>query len=312
MRATKLKLSAVPKEQMLINIQNIHIQSVKTLSNQDVYTDILRLDLIHPVISGNKWFKLQYYLAEAMRAKASKLASFGGAYSNHIVALALAGKEAGIPTIGFIRGDDDTALSPTLKEAVSYGMKLQFVNRTDYRDKQQIQDTYHQSGWYWIPEGGYGSLGAKGAADILHLQDTSSYTHIICAVGTGTMMAGLRMSANPAQEIIGISVLKNHFSITKEIEQIIKLSPKKNSYFQCLHGYDWGGYAKHPPELLSFMQQFWLAEKIPTDFVYTAKMLYAVHDLIQKGFFTSGSRLLLIHSGGLQGNRSLPPHILPF
>lgn len=312
MRATKLKLSAVPKEQMLINIQNIHIQSVKTLTNQDVHTDILRLDLIHPVISGNKWFKLQYYLDEAITAKATKLASFGGAYSNHIVALALAGKEAGIPTVGFIRGDADTALSPTLKEAISYGMELQFVNRTDYRDKQQIQDAYHQSGWYWIPEGGYGLLGAKGAADILHIQDTSSYTHIICATGTGTMMAGLKIGAKPSQEIIGISVLKNHFSITEEIEQLISQVPEKKSSFQCLHGYDWGGYAKHPPELLSFMQQFWLAEKIPTDFVYTAKMIYAVHDLIQKGFFTSGSRLLLIHSGGLQGNRSLPPQFLPF
>ena len=312
MRATKLKLSAVPKEQMLINIQNIHIQSVKTLSNQDVHTDILRLDLIHPVISGNKWFKLKYYLDEAITAKACKLASFGGAYSNHIIALALTGKEAGIPTIGFIRGDADTALSPTLKEAVSYGMELQFINRSDYRHRQQIQDSYHQSGWYWIPEGGYGLLGAKGAADILNIQDTSSYTHIICALGTGTMMAGLNMSAEPSQEIIGISVLSNHFSIKEEIEQIISQMPEKKSNFQCLHGYDWGGYAKHPAELLSFMQQFWWAEKIPTDFVYTAKMIYAVHDLIEKRFFTSGSRLLLIHSGGLQGNRSLSPQILPF
>lgn len=312
MRATKLKLSAVPKEQMLINIQNIHIQSVKTLSNQDVHTDILRLDLVHPVISGNKWFKLQYYLNEAVTAKANKLASFGGTYSNHIVALALAGKEAGIPTIGFIRGEGNTGLSPTLTEAVSYGMELQFINRTDYRNKQQIQDSYHQSGWYWIPEGGYGLLGAKGAADILNIMDTSSYTHIICAVGTGTMMAGLNMSTKPSQEIIGISVLKNHFSITEEIEQIISQVPEKKPSFQCLHGYDWGGYAKHPSELLSFMQQFWLAEKLPTDFVYTAKMIYAVNDLIEKRFFTSGSRLLLIHSGGLQGNRSLPPDILPF
>jgi 1-aminocyclopropane-1-carboxylate deaminase len=312
LRATKLKLSAVPKEQMLINIQNIHIQSVQTLSTQDVHTDILRLDLIHPVISGNKWFKLKYYLDEAITTKACKLASFGGAYSNHIVALAFAGKEAGIPTTGFIRGDADTALSPTLKEAVSYGMELQFINRSDYRDKQQIQDSYHQSGWYWIPEGGYGLLGAKGAADILNIQDTSSYTHIICALGTGTMMAGLNMSAEPSQEIIGISVLRNHFNIKEEIEQMISQVSEKKSNFQCLHGYDWGGYAKHPSELLSFMKQFWLAEKIPTDFVYTAKMIYAVHDLIEKGFFTSGSRLLLIHSGGLQGNRSLSPQILPF
>jgi 1-aminocyclopropane-1-carboxylate deaminase len=312
LRGTKLKLSAVPKEQMLINIQNIHIQSVKSLSDQGIQTDILRLDLIHPVISGNKWFKLKYYLDEAIAANASKLASFGGAYSNHIVAMALAGKQSGIPTIGFIRGDDNTSVSPTLEEAVSYGMKLQFINRTDYRDKKQIQDTYHQSGWYWIPEGGYGLLGAKGAADILHVLDTSSYSHIICAVGTGTMMAGLIIGAKPSQEIIGISVLKNHFSITKEIEQLIDLSPEKKPAFQCLHGYDWGGYAKHTPDLLSFMQQFWLAEKIPSDFVYIAKMIYAAHDLIQKNFFPAGSRLLLIHSGGLQGNRSLAPDILPF
>lgn len=311
MNGTKLKLSAVPKEQMLINIQNIHIQSVKSLSDQDIQTDILRLDLLHPVISGNKWFKLKYYLNEALAANAGKLASFGGAYSNHIVAMALAGKLYGIPTIGFIRGDDNTS-SPTLKEAISYGMELQFVNRADYRNKKQIEDTYHQSGWYWIPEGGYGLLGVKGATDILHALDTSSYSHIICAVGTGTMMAGLIIGAKPSQEIIGISVLKNHFSIAREIEQLINLSTEKKPAFQCLHGYDWGGYAKHTPELLSFMHRFWFDEKIPTDFVYTAKMIHATNDLIQKDFFPAGSRLLLIHSGGLQGNRSLPPHILPF
>ncbi|MEN9297851.1 MAG: hypothetical protein RLZZ429_164 [Bacteroidota bacterium] len=312
MRGTKLKLSAVPKEQMLINIQNIHIQSVKMLSHQGIQTDMLRLDLIHSVISGNKWFKLKYYLTEALTVNATKLASFGGAYSNHIVALALAGKEAGIPTVGFIRGDADTPLSPTLEEAISYGMELQFISRTAYRDKKQIQDRYHQSGWYWIPEGGYGSLGAKGAADILHLHDTNSYSHILCAVGTGTMMAGLINGANALQEIIGISVLKHHFSITKEIGQLIDLSSGKKPAFQCLHGYDWGGYAKHTPELLSFMRQLWQSEKIPTDFVYTAKLTYAIHDLIEKKFFPTGSRLLLIHSGGLQGNRSLPSHILPF
>ncbi len=312
MNGTKLKLSAVPKEQMLINIQNIHIQSVKSLSDQGVQTDILRLDLIHPVISGNKWFKLKYYLDEALTASAGKLASFGGAYSNHIVAMALAGKQSGIPTIGFIRGDGDTSLSPTLEEAISYGMELQFINRTDYRDKKQIQDSFHQPGWYWIPEGGYGLLGAKGAADILHALDTSSYSHIICAVGTGTMMAGLIIGAKPSQEIIGISVLKNHFSITKEIGQLIDLSSGKKPAFQCLHGYDWGGYAKHTPELLSFMRQLWQSEKIPADFVYTAKLTYAIHDLIEKKFFPTGSRLLLIHSGGLQGNRSLASDILPF
>lgn len=312
MRATKLKLSAVRKEQMLINIENIHIQSVKTLSFNDVETDILRLDLIHPVISGNKWFKLKYYLDEAIRNKASRLVSFGGAYSNHIVALALAGQQAGIPTTGFIRGDAFTDLSPTLQEAVSYGMELRFINRSDYRFKDQLQASYHQSGWYWIPEGGYGSLGAKGAADILRIHDTSSYTHIICATGTGTMMAGLIRGAESTQQIMGISVLKNHLSIKQEIQALLEDQSNSLTSFECIHRYDWGGYAKHQPELLKFMKDFWDQEKISTDFVYTAKMIYAAKDLIQKDYFDPGSKLLLIHSGGLQGNRSLPANTLPF
>ncbi len=297
---------------MLINIENIHIQSVKTLSFNEVDTDILRLDLIHPVISGNKWFKLQYYLKEAISMKCSRLVSFGGAYSNHIVALALAGQQVGIPTTGFIRGDAHTDLSPTLREAIGYGMELQFVNRSDYRFKDQIKASYHQSGWYWIPEGGYGILGAKGAADILHIHDTTKYTHIICATGTGTMIAGLILGAQPNQQILGISALKNHLSITEEIEALINKPTSSFPPFHCIHGYDWGGYGKYQPDLLYFMQDFWNQEQIPTDFVYTAKMIYATKNLIQKKYFTPGSRLLLIHSGGLQGNRSLPPHILPF
>jgi len=297
---------------MLIKIENIHIQSVKTLSFNDIQTDILRLDLIHPVISGNKWFKLQYYLQEAIQMQSERLVSFGGTYSNHIVALAFAGQQAGIPTTGFIRGDIQTDVSPTLKEAMSYGMELQFVNRTDYRLKNQLQKSYHQPGWYWIPEGGYGLLGAKGAADILRLHDTSSYTHIICATGTGTMMAGLILSAQSTQQIIGISVLKNHLSITQEIQTLLQEQENNLPSFQCIHGYDWGGYAKHQPNLLSFMQDLWHEEQMPTDFVYTAKMIYATKTLIQKDHFAPGSRLLLIHSGGLQGNRSLPSHILPF
>lgn len=312
MKATKLKLSAVRKEQMLINIENIHIQSVKTLSFNDVETDLLRLDLIHPVISGNKWFKLKYYLDEAIRMKASRLVSFGGAYSNHIVALAFTGQQAGILTTGLIRGDRSTDLSPTLQEAMSYGMDIQFINRTDYRFKDQLQKFYHQPGWYWIPEGGHGLLGAKGATDILRLHHTSSYTHIICATGTGTMMAGLIRGAESTQQIIGISVLKNHLSIFKEIHELLPEQQNSLATFQCIHGYDWGGYAKHQPELLKFMQDFWHLEKIPSDFVYTGKMIYAAKDLIQKDYFEPGSKLLLIHSGGLQGNRSLPSDILPF
>lgn len=297
---------------MLINIENIHIQSVKTLSVKGVQTDILRLDLIHPVISGNKWFKLKYYLEEAVTNKATMLASFGGAYSNHIVAMAYAGNKNGIPTIGFVRGDESTSLSPTLEEAKSYGMQLIFINRTDYRNKKNIQSQYHQEHWYWIPEGGYGITGAKGAADILQVENTRPYTHIICATGTGTMMAGLVLGAHAEQNIIGISVLKNYTNIIDEVNALIPNSPSTTPSFFCLHGYDFGGYAKHTPQLIQFMQNCWETENLPTDFVYTAKMIYAVQDLIKKQFFAVGSRLLLIHSGGLQGNRSLPSHILPF
>lgn len=297
---------------MLINIENIHIQSVKTLSFNDIQTDILRLDLIHPVISGNKWFKLQYYLKEALEINCNRLVSFGGAYSNHIVAMALAGQQAGIPTTGLIRGDQSTDLSPTLKEAMSYGMELLFIERVDYRFKDQLQKLYHQPGWYWIPEGGYGLLGAKGAADILHYHDTSSYSHIICATGTGTMMAGLILGAKATQQIIGISVLKNHLSITQELQSLLQEKQNNSPSFECIHGYDWGGYAKYQSDLLSFMQDFWNKEHIPTDFVYTAKLIYAAKDLIHRGHFLSGSKLLLIHSGGLQGNRSLPSDILTF
>lgn len=295
---------------MLINIQNIHIQSLPGLSGNGIQTDILRLDLVHPVISGNKWFKLKYYMEEARTKDASCLASFGGAYSNHIVALAYAAQMNGFSSIGFIRGDEGTALSSTLQEAKSYGMALVFIGRNEYRDKATIIKQYHQPHYYWIPEGGYGISGAKGAADILSVADCSAYTHILCATGTGTMMSGLILAAQSHQKIIGISVLKNHISLADEIKVLI--GQPVGTDFECIHGYDFGGYAKHPENLLSFMRELWTTDQLPTDIVYTAKLCYAAKDMIAKKHFPVNSKLLLIHSGGLQGNRSLPPGSLPF
>ncbi|MBW0177474.1 pyridoxal-phosphate dependent enzyme [Sediminibacterium sp.] len=295
---------------MLINIQNIHIQPLPSLSDKGIQTDILRLDLVHPVISGNKWFKLKYYIEEARNQGTSCLAGFGGAYSNHIVALAYAAQINGFRSRGFIRGDENTPLSSTLLEAKGYGMELIFIDRNTYRNKEAITHQYHQPGYYWIPEGGYGILGAKGAADILSVTDCSAYSHIICATGTGTMMSGLLLSAQPHQKIIGISVLKNHISIVDEIKALIGQPVGTN--FECVHGYDFGGYAKHPEPLLTFMRGLWQQDQLPTDIVYTAKLCYAVKDLIAKHFFPENSKLLLIHSGGLQGNRSLAPGNLPF
>lgn len=295
---------------MLINIENIYIQKLKALSINGIQTDILRLDLVHPVISGNKWFKLKYYLEEAIEQNAGCLASFGGAYSNHIVALACAGYEKGIATKGFIRGDEATPLSPTLLEAKQYGMEMVFVDRTAYRDKDAIMQLYHQPGTYWIPEGGYGKLGAKGAGDILSTADTSGYDYIICATGTGTMLSGLVQAAQDNQHILGISVLKNHNSLMSEVASLNYSN--KDMAFSSIQGYDFGGYAKHTQSLIDFMNELWLSDQLPTDFVYTAKLCYGVRDLIQTNQILPGSRLLLIHSGGLQGNRSFAPGRLLF
>lgn len=296
---------------MITNLQNIKVQQLSLFSNATTEVDLLRLDLLHPIVSGNKWFKLHYYLKEAKDLRADTIASFGGAYSNHIVATAFAAKEAGLKSMGLIRGDQLPTLSPTLSEAVSYGMQLEFISRDAYRNKISLIETHHREGMYWINEGGYGALGAKGAAEILKVIDTSSYTDILCATGTGTMLAGLISAALPKQQLTGISVLKNHFQIEKEIKALLSAENAMKP-FTIIDSYHFGGYAKHPPELIDFMKRIWQTESVPTDIVYTSKLLFGAYDLLQTGYFPAGSRVLVIHSGGLQGNASLPPNTLPF
>ncbi|MES2005024.1 MAG: pyridoxal-phosphate dependent enzyme [Bacteroidota bacterium] len=296
---------------MIANLHNIQVQSLLHFSNKNTTVDLLRLDLLHPVVSGNKWFKLKYYLEDAKLQGKTTLASFGGAYSNHIVAIAFAAKEAGLKSIGYIRGERNAALSPTLRDAELYGMQLEFVARSRYADKEAIMQTNDSPGIYWIREGGYGLPGAMGAAGILNVTNTSQYTHLLCAVGTGTMLAGLTRAALPKQQLVGISVLKNHFSIEQEVRALLAEEDNRKS-LSIIPGYHFGGYAKHPENLLSFMRELWEAEKVPTDIVYTAKLLFATKQLLAKNYFMPGSRLLIIHSGGLQGNASLPPNTLPF
>jgi 1-aminocyclopropane-1-carboxylate deaminase len=287
----------------------IKIQKITSLTTEDIHTDILRLDELHPVVSGNKWFKLNYYIKEAIAKEKDTLATFGGAYSNHIVAAAYAAREAGLKSIGYIRGEASPA-QPTLDEAAEYGMELRFVDRDTFKQKRRLIQEQHQPGWYWIMEGGYGPIGAKGAAEIIKLADCSTYSHILCAVGTGTMMAGLIKAAGPEQQIIGIPVLK-HPAIEKEVTDLLTKG-EKTKPFLFFPDYHFGGYAKHPQELIRFMNQTWETDHIPTDIVYTSKLLFAAQDLVSKSWFRPGSRLLLVHSGGLQGNRSLSPGTLTF
>jgi 1-aminocyclopropane-1-carboxylate deaminase len=302
-----LKINSV---KVHINTNLARIQPLTLGKDQKVSIDVLRLDLVHPIISGNKWYKLRFYLEEAINGDYTEIASFGGAYSNHIIATACACKEQHLKSVGFIRGDKPTQLSHTLQSAVDYGMKLIFLARADYKNKTSIIENYHQPLRYWIPEGGYGTLGAQGAATILDTVPLNTYTHIIAAVGSGTMLAGLLNGSMNDQTVIGISSQKNNSSLESEVFHLTK--SENQHKLILMHNYHFGGFAKHPSELLHFMRYFWDTESIPTDIVYTSKVFYAVSDLLQKHYFKNGDKILVIHSGGLQGNLSLPEMSLPF
>jgi 1-aminocyclopropane-1-carboxylate deaminase len=269
---------------------------------------MLRLDKLHPIVSGNKWFKLRYYIEEAISQSCSTIASFGGPYSNHLVALAYVAKENNVKSIGYVRASKEDTVTLSLQEAQAYGMQLEFMGRTNFQEikndllKTNQHRSIDNSSIYFIDEGGYGSIGAKGAATILN-EHCKHYTTIIAAVGTGTMLAGLINAAEAHQEIIGIPVLKNENTIEGEIKSLLI---NKAASFSLLHNFHQGGYAKTNPALIAFMNQLWETEKIPTDIVYTGKLLMAVDSLLKEKYFKAGSKILVIHSGGLQGNRSLP------
>ena len=260
-----------------------------------LHIDVLRLDLLHPVISGNKWFKLTGHLEQAALSSCDTIITFGGAWSNHLVATAYAARAGGLRAVGIVRGERPAVLSATLTDALGYGMTLEFIPRHQYAKKDPALFSERYPGAYVIPEGGAGSPGIRGSEEILRLIDSSRYSHILCAVGTGTMFEGLIRTARPGQVVIGVPVLKG-------------FKPRDNWWTD----YHFGGYARHPPELLAFMNEFYRETGVPTDIVYTGKLMYALRDRVQKECLGPAARMLVIHSGGLQGNRSLPPGTLIF
>jgi 1-aminocyclopropane-1-carboxylate deaminase/D-cysteine desulfhydrase-like pyridoxal-dependent ACC family enzyme len=294
-----------------IDTDLITIDKIQLYPDQQVETNMLRLDKIHSQISGNKWFKLKYYLAQAVLEKRPGLISLGGPWSNHLLAVAAAAREAGLKSIGVIRGEAPVQYSETLQDLCNLGMKLDFVSRSAYKNKTQLTDELNQSypGFLVVDEGGQGPAGAKGAAEILqYVPDLPAYTHILCAVGTGTMLAGLTLAAEK-QQVMGICSLK---AKEEQTNTILNMFPALANRFEILTDYHFGGFARYNKELTDFMNQFYRQTGIPTDIVYTAKLSYAWQHLYLDNFFPPGSRILLIHSGGLQGNRSLPPGILTF
>ncbi|MCU4406178.1 1-aminocyclopropane-1-carboxylate deaminase/D-cysteine desulfhydrase [Acinetobacter junii] len=266
-----------------------------------VQLTVKRLDLIHPQISGNKFFKLKYNLLAAKQQNLNQVLTFGGAYSNHIAATAYAAHYFGFKSIGIIRGEElaKQAFNPTLQTAQDFGMQLHFVSRAEYRLRheleylQQLKQRYPNT-WI-IPEGGTNDLAIQGTKEILSADDRENYDVICCAVGTGGTIAGIIESSSDQQHILGFSALKGDF-LKHDIQQ---WTNKTN--WSLTDEYCCGGYAKTNSELLQFMQQFEQQYAVPLEQVYTAKMMMGLFDLIQQGNFPVNTRILAIHTGGLQG-----------
>jgi 1-aminocyclopropane-1-carboxylate deaminase/D-cysteine desulfhydrase-like pyridoxal-dependent ACC family enzyme len=288
--------------------------------NDNLFTErkirlsVARLDEIHPVISGNKLFKLHYFLEQALQSTHKTILTFGGAYSNHLAATAFGCKSLGLKSIGIVRGERPLLLSHTLAQCEANGMQLEYISREDYKDKERsflIDEFYNVYGdCLVVPEGGYHPLGAKGASIIMDKIRPFGATHICTAVGTATTLAGLLLNSHNNETIIGIPVLKQLTDINERISFLC--GSEKTNDLHIFDEYHFGGYAKKNNQLLEFMNEIYTRYYLPTDFVYTGKMLYAVFDKIQEGFFREGSHIICLHTGGLQGNNSLPEGTLVF
>lgn len=280
---------------------------VQTISNSffdehDVKVFVKREDLNHPFVSGNKWWKLKYNLEEAKKLEYNTLLTFGGAHSNHIYATAASAKEIGFKAIGIIRGEELSVQdNATLRFAEAQGMDLHFISRSDYRKKNDPDFTEkltQQFGKvYIIPEGGTNDLAVKGIAEFgIQLRQEIDFDYLCCAVGTGGTLAGF-INALPDKKLIGLSSLKGNF-IQDEIK---KLEYGNSTNWSVNNDYHFGGYGKFNHELMDFIIKTENEFNIPLEQVYTGKMFFGVMDLIAKKFFPSGSKVLLLHSGGLQG-----------
>jgi 1-aminocyclopropane-1-carboxylate deaminase len=263
--------------------------------------EIKREDLLHPFISGNKFRKLKYNLLQAKVENQETVLTFGGAYSNHIAAVAYAGKEQGFKTIGVIRGDelgDKIAENPTLQFAQECGMQFEFVTREAYRLKTEpdfIAKLQQKFGsFYLIPEGGTNEYAIKGCEEIL-IEEDAAFDFICCAVGTGGTISGIINSALPHQKVLGFPALKGDFLK----DEIRKFAANEN--WELITDYHFGGYGKVNEELIQFINQFYKQTEVPLDPIYTGKMVFGVIDLIQKNYFPDNAKILLIHTGGLQG-----------
>lgn len=281
--------------------ENVYNEQLNVELPRGITIFVKREDLLHEEVSGNKFRKLKYNILKAKELGYSKLLTFGGAYSNHIAATAAAGRICGIETIGIIRGEeleDNYAGNATLTKAVTDGMQLGFMTRTEYRQKAdevviaKLKQKYGE--FYLVPEGGTNEEAIRGTEEILKEEDYT-FDYVCTAVGTGGTIAGIINSSRDNQTIIGFPALKGDF-LYEDIRKFVT-----NNNWQLVLDYHFGGYAKYNEELLSFLRQLYKDTGILFDPIYNGKMIYGVLEGIKKGKFKDNSRILVIHTGGVQG-----------
>ena len=288
------------------------IQPLKTAwyDNKVAAVDMLRLDLLHPVISGNKWYKLRLNMKHAQESGFKTIITFGGGFSNHLIATAYAAKMFGLGSVGIVRGRYDI-LTPTLAQCRDAGMQLIFVSKEEYQKKEDaswiMSIAAHFDELFIIPEGGANEWGRAGAGLIgRYIKD--EYTHIAVSVGTGTTLIGLRNKTDIHQRIIGFAPMKQGAYLNEYISG--HLQEDKNKHWNVIDDWHFGGFGKWNSELLAFMNDFYGVNNIPLDIVYTSKMMYGLQQMIRAEAFSPDDKLLCIHTGGLQGNKSVASHLI--
>ncbi|WP_105214904.1 1-aminocyclopropane-1-carboxylate deaminase/D-cysteine desulfhydrase [Pseudoalteromonas sp. T1lg22] len=273
------------------------------LTKHCVRLSIKRDDLLHPIIHGNKWRKLKYNLVAFAQSGKSELLTFGGAFSNHLYASAAAGKIFRIPTRAIVRGPQLDEHNPTLRFAKACGMQLHPVTRIEYRQRnspeylEQLQQRFTKA--FILPEGGTNTAALRGVEELAH--SLPEHQFLACATGSGGTLAGL-LSGHTQTQVLGIAVLKNAEYLQQEIK---RLQPQPNCEWRLLCDHHDGGYGRFSPELWRFCQWFEHTHKVPLEPIYSGKMIYALWQLIEQGYFPGGSHIIAIHTGGLQGKEGL-------
>ncbi|WP_033413837.1 1-aminocyclopropane-1-carboxylate deaminase/D-cysteine desulfhydrase [Kangiella aquimarina] len=287
----------------MLKINSSHCQKVQMpfLTQSNIELDIKRDDLIHPVVSGNKWRKLKYLLLDAQEKCCKNLVSMGGNWSNHLHALAFAGKELGFKTTAFVRAHENQRLTPTLEDCRSWGMDLIFTSRVDYAQlRQSFQWNYFSEQFpnsYWISEGGFSELAIMGIEEIGRELDRH-YDHIFLGTGSGATLVGVA-KACPQSKVTGVAAFSGADYLPGQLEPYLK--PQSNWHIDTEH--HCGGFAKSNSELESLIDEFHQLNQIELDAVYNGKCLLAIKDAVEHGKVKQGDKVLMIHTGGLQGMR---------